>query len=62
MQGYLRVHGEEGVGQFFDTTDGWDMPILDDRAAPLYPRHQVLTAAETALVDHHLAAVMQKAE
>lgn len=62
VQGYLKVHGEAGVAQFFDTTDGWDMPIFDDRTAPLYPRHQVLTAAETALVDHHLAAVMQKAE
>jgi hypothetical protein len=62
VQGYLKVHGEAGVAQFFDTTDGWDMLIFDDRTAPLYPRHQVLTAAETALVDHHLAAVMQKAE
>ena len=62
VQGYLQVHGEAGVAQFFDTTDGWDMPVFDDRTAPLYPRHQVLTAAETALVDHHLAAVMQKAE
>ncbi|MGJ8588477.1 MAG: gamma-glutamylcyclotransferase [Yoonia sp.] len=62
VQGYLKVHGEAGVAQFFDTTDGWDMPIFDDRTAPLYPRHQVLSAAETALVDHYLAAVMQKAE
>ena len=62
VQGYLKVHGEAGVAQFFDTTDGWNMPIFDDRTAPLYPRHQVLTAAETALVDHHLAAMMQKAE
>jgi hypothetical protein len=62
VQGYLKVHGEAGVAHFFDTTDGWDTPILDDRAAPLYPRHQVLTAAETTLVDHHLAAVMKQAE
>lgn len=59
VQGYLRVHGEAGVAHFFETTDGWTMPVLDDRAAPLYPRHQLLTARETALVDAHLAAVMK---
>ncbi|MBT9384683.1 gamma-glutamylcyclotransferase [Pseudooceanicola sp. CBS1P-1] len=54
VQGYRDEFGEAGVARFFDTTDGWDAPILNDRAAPLYPRAQSLTAAETALVDHHL--------
>ena len=49
--------GEAGVARFFATTDGWDTPILDDRAAPLYPRHQLLTPAERALTDHHLATL-----
>lgn len=62
VQGYLRVHGHAGVAHFFDTTDGWDIPILDDRAAPIYPRHQTLHDEERDLVDSHLAAVMQKAE
>ena len=62
VQGYLRMHGAAGVAHFFDTTDGWDMRILDDRANPVYPRHQSLTAEERALVDQHLATVMQKAE
>ncbi len=62
VQGYLRVHGHDGVTHFFETTDGWDTPILDDRANPIYPRHQVLSATERALVDRHLAAVMEKAE
>lgn len=61
-QGYLRVFGEEGVAHFFDTTDGWDAPILDDRADPIYPRHQCLTLDEKLMVADHLAAVVQKAE
>lgn len=54
VQGFLNQFGEHGVEHFFDTTDGWHTPIFDDRSNPMYPRHQVLTAAETALVDHHL--------
>ena len=57
VQGYLAEFGEAGVDAFFNTTDGWDAPIADDRLAPRYPRHQTLTASETALVDHHLARV-----
>lgn len=57
VQGYLTEFGEAGVARFFATTDGWDTPILDDRAAPLYPRHQLLSPAERALTDHHLAAL-----
>ncbi len=55
VQGYLRVFGQSGAAAFFDTTDGWDRPVIDDRAAPRYPRHQKLTPAERALVDEHLA-------
>lgn len=57
VQGYLHVFGEEGVGRFFATTSGWDGPVLNDRTKPQYPRHQVLTPDETALVDAHLAAL-----
>ncbi len=57
VQGYLREFGEAGVARFFDTTDGWDAPIRNDRARPIYPRHQSLTAKETALVDGHLARI-----
>ncbi len=53
-QGYLREFGEEGAARFFTTTDGWNMPILDDRAAPIYPRHQRLSRSETAFVDDRL--------
>ncbi len=55
VQGYLREFGASGVTDFFATTDGWETPVLDDRAAPQYPRDQKLTAQETALVDQHLA-------
>ena len=58
IQGYLREFGPDGVSHFFATTDQW-APIYDDRAAPLYPRHQPITADETALVDKHLAAMMK---
>lgn len=54
VQGYESEFGAEGVARFFETTDGWDAPIKDDRADPMYPRHQFLTRAQTALVDDQL--------
>ena len=51
IQGFWREFGAAGVRRFIDTTDGWDTPVLDDRAAPRYPRHRGLTGHETALVD-----------
>ena len=58
IQGYLREFGPDIAAQFFTTTDNWG-PIHDDRDAPLYPRHQPMTKAETAFVDKHLAAMME---
>ena len=55
VQGFLREYGRDGVARFFDTTTGWETPVLDDRAAPRYPRHQPLTDAERDVVDSHLA-------
>lgn len=57
IQGYLRVFGQEGVESFFATTQGWDKPVRDDRAAPVYARAQSLSRGETALVDRHLERV-----
>jgi len=57
VQGYLREFGEDGVAQFFASTDGWDAPVLDDRDDPIYPRHQRLTSYETDLADQHLKAL-----
>lgn len=55
VQGYLREFGEDGVARFFETTDGWDAPVRDDRGEPVYSRPQRLTAAERGLVDDWLA-------
>ena len=60
VQGYLRAFGPEGADRFFATTDGWDGPILNDRAAPRYPRHQQLSTAETGYVDDHLTRLGAK--
>ncbi|WP_377191210.1 gamma-glutamylcyclotransferase family protein [Ruegeria meonggei] len=54
VQGYLRAFGEGGADRFFATTDGWDAPVLNDRDAPRYPRHQQLKMAETEFVDDRL--------
>jgi hypothetical protein len=62
VQGFLHEFGEDGVQGFFDTTSGWETPVLNDRAAPQYPRHQVLSTVETALVDHHLARLSAQVE
>lgn len=57
VQGFLREYGAEGAAGFFATTAGWQAPVLDDRAAPRYPRAQSLTASERATVDDGLARV-----
>ena len=55
VQGYHQIYGASGVQQFFETTQGWNAPVIDDRDAPHYPRHQKLTPAETKLTDDWLA-------
>jgi hypothetical protein len=53
VQGFLQHYGEQGVADFFASTDGWG-PIKDDRANPHYPRFQALTKAEQAITDHYV--------
>lgn len=55
LQGYLRMFGPDGPVHFAETTDGWDTPVLNDRAAPIYSRAQRLSPDETAMVDALLA-------
>ncbi len=62
VQGYHQIFGTQGVEAFFDSTSGWDAPVLDDRAEPQYPRHQILSADQTALVDQHLARLSARVE
>jgi len=57
LQGYLREFGWAEAERFLETTDGWEAPILDDRANPHYARHQELDAHETRFVDKALAAL-----
>lgn len=57
VQGFLDVFGEAGAERFFATTAGWHAPIVNDRAAPRYSRHQPPTAWQREFVDAHLAAV-----
>jgi hypothetical protein len=56
VQGYEEQFGPDGVARFFATTQGWEAPVLNDRAAPRYPRACRLTQAQTALVDRMLSA------
>ncbi|WP_084861052.1 gamma-glutamylcyclotransferase family protein [Salibaculum halophilum] len=57
IQGYLNLLGREGVAHFFATTAGFATPIVDDRHAPRYPRHQPLSRGERRLVDTALADI-----
>lgn len=54
IQGYLHQFGPDGAQRFFDTTTGWDAPVMNDRAAPVYTRHQPLTGPERDFVDDAL--------
>lgn len=54
LQGYLDTFGEAGALRFFETTENWDAPILDDRATPRYPRAQTLSGDELAWIDAEL--------
>ncbi|MEM8630584.1 MAG: gamma-glutamylcyclotransferase family protein [Pseudomonadota bacterium] len=55
LQGYLQQFGEPGVAAFIETTAGWQAGVLNDRRAPVYPRHRVLDSAERSVVDGVLA-------
>ena len=51
MAGYLERFGADGLDAFVATTDGWDGPLADDRAAPRYPRAVRLPAPALARFD-----------
>ena len=60
LQGYLREFGEPGALRFIQTTDGWNTPVRDDRAMPVYPRAQNLTPSERGFVDDMLVTLRAK--
>lgn len=51
LKGYLDVFGEQGVHDFFTSTDGWDAPIINDRNNPIYPRHSALPSEIIVFID-----------
>ncbi len=65
VEGFDRLGQAAAVAAFFATTDGWDRPVLNDRAAPRYPRHRLVGPRVQALTDQHLralATVVEKVE
>ncbi|MDF1873317.1 gamma-glutamylcyclotransferase family protein [Vannielia sp.] len=65
VQGFAEVFGEAGAMRFFETTQGWGGPVLDDRAAPIYPRATDVSASERAFVDaalERLGVVAERGE
>lgn len=54
VQGYHQLFGETGVQDFFTSTHGWGAQIINDRSAPIYPRYQSLSRAQTEMTDHWL--------
>lgn len=51
LQGYLHVYGRAGVEEFLATTEGWYLPLVDDRDDPVYPRSIALAVDQLSLID-----------
>ena len=54
LQGFMQIYGSDGLDHFFETTDGWDRPVHNDRHMPVYPRHRYLDATEQTRVSSFL--------
>ena len=54
LAGYHQIWGETGIDHFLETTDGWHVPVLDDREKPLYPRAVQLDQDVERLIDRKL--------
>lgn len=54
LAGFFRTWGEAGIDHFLDTTDGWHVPVLRDRARPHYPRRVMLDLELAELIDEKL--------
>ncbi len=57
LAGYFRIWDEEGIDHFLETTEGWHVPVLNDRANPHYPRKIDLDRELADLIDSKLAAL-----
>lgn len=56
LQGFYREWGEEGLAHFTASTDGWHVPVVDDRDSPAYVRARTLAPEERRAIDAALAA------
>jgi len=56
LAGYWDLGGTVAVEEFCRSTEGWEVPILDDRCSPLYPRSIGLEKYQQAAIDDILAA------
>lgn len=54
--GFAQLFGPGAIAAFVATTHGWDAPLLDDRAAPRYPRFRPLSTEGRAALHAALAA------
>lgn len=55
--GFLHLHGRAGAEAFFATTSGWEAAVLNDRAAPRYPRSIAPTHEVLDLIDESLSSL-----
>ncbi|MCF6322070.1 MAG: gamma-glutamylcyclotransferase [Rhizobiaceae bacterium] len=55
MQGFYLEFGESGLQRFLDSTDHFDLPVYEDRRAPIYPRHQKMSEQEMGIFEKILA-------
>lgn len=54
MAGFNQVYGADGLERFMQTTEGWSLPLLDDRHEPIYPRAVQLGTAQQSHFDQQL--------
>lgn len=57
LAGFEALGGAVAIERFISSTDGWETPILRDRATPLYPRAVTLASQDAARFDGYLDAI-----
>jgi len=57
MAGYLKRFGDDGLKDLLQTTRGWELPVLNDRQAPTYPRSVNLPTEQYQYFDTLLASI-----
>ena len=57
LAGFYRLWGKDGIEHFLETTEGWHVPILRDRHAPVYPRAVMLDEQVRDAIDMATASL-----